>query len=150
MLNADLSLQPSRFILSLRFDNENLGMYEKARASMNKNSAFQHEGADWQVTKVEVADAKFEVFGVPYATNQSDWENIDGMSIEVLIGACIAKKAGNKEFALFYLGEWNGKAWRAEIGNTCSDVMLGESNGEFSGVGDTALKSVRDLFNAIP
>jgi hypothetical protein len=72
------------------------------------------------------------------------------MELEALINKCISKKDNNKEFALFYLGEWDGKEWRAEIGNPSSHVMLGEIGGEVSAEGDTALEAVQKLFEVIP
>jgi hypothetical protein len=39
--------------------------------------------------------------------------------------------------------------WRAEIGNTCSNVRLGESDGEFIGDGDTPEKAVAMLIEVM-
>jgi hypothetical protein len=58
-----------------------------------------------------------------------------------LINECIAAKAGNKEFALFFAG----KRWRAEIGNRSQVVSLGEVPGEFAAAGRTAKDAVSKL-----
>lgn len=63
-----------------------------------------------------------------------------------LIDQCIEAKTGNKEFALFYFGE---ASWRAEIGNTCAHVTLGEQEGEFRGEGNTKEEAVKSLLQAV-
>jgi len=64
-----------------------------------------------------------------------------------LIAGCLEIKQGNKEFALFFADydEAGFKPWRAEIGNTCAAVSLGESTGEFCGEGMTPKEAVIDL-----
>jgi hypothetical protein len=63
-------------------------------------------------------------------------------TLDQLIEECFALKQGNKEFALFGMEEFG---WRAEIGNPSSWVMLGESNGEFTGVGVTPAEALESL-----
>ena len=68
----------------------------------------------------------------------------DLMDLRLLIDQCIARKAGNKEFALFFDGDW-----RAEIGNTSSNVSLGEIRGEFVGEGKTPEAAVTALLASL-
>jgi hypothetical protein len=68
------------------------------------------------------------------------------MNLSELIDACIAKKNGNREFALFHL---DPDDWRAEIGNPSQCVMLGEACGEFEARGRTAEEAVSNLLKEI-
>ncbi len=69
-----------------------------------------------------------------------------GLLLSALIDQVIAKKAGNKEFALFYMDP----GWVAEIGNPSEQVCLGESNGEFrSFTGVTPEEAVGDLLQKV-
>lgn len=70
------------------------------------------------------------------------------MSLDERIDACIRKKVGNKEFALFYDG--GGRStWTAYIGNPSPVVNLGETEGEYVGIGDTAEEAVQDLYEKL-
>lgn len=69
------------------------------------------------------------------------------MTLDQLIQACIAKKVGNKEFALFFIPP----DWSADIGNPTSVVMLGEARGEIcSDEHPTAIAAVAQLLERIP
>ena len=62
--------------------------------------------------------------------------------LKPLIDACIAKKKGNKEFALFFLNP----GWQACIGLKYEGMMLGESPGEFEAEGIGAEEAVSELW----
>lgn len=68
-----------------------------------------------------------------------------------LIAACIDKKSGDKEFALFYFAWDDGEddSWHARIGNPCKVVMLGEVNGDFEADGATPEEAVSKLLAVI-
>lgn len=55
------------------------------------------------------------------------------MGIQEQIDLCLALKEGNKEIALFWVPDFpdDGGSWTALIGNTSSNVGLGEMPGEF-------------------
>ncbi len=67
-------------------------------------------------------------------------------NLRELIDECIAAKEGDREFALFSFGD--GK-WRAEIGNTCPHVMIGEADAEFRGEGETPEVAVLQLIQNV-
>jgi len=67
--------------------------------------------------------------------------------LHVAVAACIASKANNKEFSLHYFPEKD--LWRAQIGNPCPAVSLGETQGEYSADGSTPLEAVNGLFAQI-
>lgn len=69
-----------------------------------------------------------------------------GLLLSALIDQVIAKKTGNKEFALFY----EDPGWRAEIGNPVTCVSLGESVGTFFATGDTPEEAVGKLLQELP
>lgn len=78
------------------------------------------------------------------------WAAAAGISLKhdlnQLIAACLMKKSGDKDFALFHYFDGNGKSWwRAAIGNTCSHVSLGESDGEIETTGESAVDVVAKL-----
>lgn len=67
----------------------------------------------------------------------------EARDLDALIIECIEKKRGSQEFALFF--NPNGKpAWEAMLGNEMP-VPLGESSGEFKGLGATPEEAVEDL-----
>lgn len=71
------------------------------------------------------------------------------MNLRELIDACIAKKTGDKQFAIFNcMG--SDEHWLAMIGNPGNYVNLGEADGEFSGKGHTPEEAVAALLQTIP
>lgn len=60
-----------------------------------------------------------------------------------LITNCLEKKEGSREFALFYMLD-GAPVWQAMLGNE-QPHALGESRGEFLGIGSSPKKAVENL-----
>lgn len=65
--------------------------------------------------------------------------------LEALIDECIDIKKGDKDFGLFFYGDF----WVAEIGNPSPHVSLGEASGEFRAEGATAKEAVEALMSQL-
>jgi hypothetical protein len=67
--------------------------------------------------------------------------------LETLIEACVSRKKGNNDFALFRDAD---DEWQAHLGNSTSVVRLGEIDGDYVGRGRTARLAVLDLEASLP
>ena len=66
-----------------------------------------------------------------------------------LIAEVIARKKGNKQFGLFYIGPDAKHDWFAMIGNPSAFVMLPEAGAEYEGGGHTPEAAVEALLKAL-